>query len=418
MVVRLRPALHSATSDNRERTLKQNHTRNAQGSGTKGSGTKGFGTRAVHAGQEPDPTTGAIMTPVYLTSTYVQESPGVFKGYDYSRTRNPTRTALDGNLAALEGCRRALAFSSGMGAINTILNLLSAGDHVVAGNDLYGGTYRIFTTIYARYGMTFSFVDTTDIAEVERALRKETKLIFVETPSNPLLRITDLAGIAKIGKARNILTVCDNTFATPYLQNPLALGIDIVTHSMTKYLGGHSDVVGGALCLDDEQLADQLHRYENSVGATPGALDCFLVMRGTKTLHLRMERHCDNAERVVAFLRQHPRVETVHYPGLPSHHGHEIAQRQMKRFGGMVSFELKASVEESRRVASRMRLFALAESLGGVESLVDHPASMTHASIPAEERKKAGLQDGLIRLSVGVEDHEDLIEDLAAALGD
>jgi cystathionine beta-lyase len=390
----------------RERASVKNQTRKEQG----------FGTKAVHAGQEPDPTTGAIMTPVYLTSTYVQESPGVFKGYDYSRTKNPTRTALEGNLAALEGAKRGLAFSSGMGAINTILNLLSAGDHVVAGNDLYGGSYRIFTTIYARYGLSFSFVDTTDLSLVERAVRKETKLIFVETPSNPLLRITDLAGIAKIGKARKILTVCDNTFATPYLQNPIALGIDVVTHSATKYLGGHSDVVGGVLCLDDEQLADQLHRYENSVGATPGPLDCFLVMRGTKTLHLRMERHCDNAEKVVAFLKEHPRVERVHYPGLQDHPGHALAKKQMKRFGGMVSFELKASVEESKRVASRMKLFALAESLGGVESLVDHPASMTHASIPAEERRKAGLPDGLIRLSVGIEDAEDLIDDLAAAL--
>jgi cystathionine gamma-lyase len=377
---------------------------------------KGFGTKAIHAGQHPDPTTGAIMTPVYLTSTYVQEAPGKHKGFDYSRTSNPTRVALEDNLAALEGARFGLCFSSGMGAINTLLNTLQSGDHVVAGNDLYGGTYRIFMTLYRKFGLQVTFVDTTDLKAVEAAVRPETKMLFVETPSNPLLRITDLAGIVRIARARRLLSVCDNTFATPYLQSPLALGIDVVAHSVTKYLGGHSDVVGGFLALNDQELNKSLRHFQNAVGAVPGPMDCFLVLRGTKTLHVRMDRHCDNTERIVRFLVEHARVAKVHYPGLPSHQNHAIAKQQMRRFGGMVSFELKATVEESVRVVSSMQWFALAESLGGVESLVDHPASMTHASIPAEERRKAGLSDGLIRLSVGIEDADDLLADLDRAL--
>ncbi|MCG3133530.1 MAG: Cystathionine beta-lyase [Planctomycetes bacterium] len=377
----------------------------------------GFGTKAVHAGQEPDPTTGAIMTPVYMTSTYVQESPGVHKGYEYSRTHNPTRTALEKNLAALEGGKHGLCFSSGLGATNTVLDLLAPGDHVVAGNDLYGGTYRIMKRVFERYGLTFTFTDTTDPSNVAAAIRKETKLLWIESPSNPLLRITDLAACASIAKARGVTTVVDNTFASPFLQQPISFGADIVLHSMTKYLGGHSDVVGGALVLNDDATAERLRFFQNAVGATPGPMDCFLVLRGTKTLHLRMERHCANAARIASWLAAHPKVSAVHYPGLASHPQHALAARQMRAFGGMVSFEVHGGLEASRRVAERVRLFALAESLGGVESLLDHPAIMTHASIPAEERRKAGLADGLLRLSVGVEDADDLVADLAAAIG-
>jgi cystathionine beta-lyase/cystathionine gamma-synthase len=370
----------------------------------------------VHAGQSPDPTTGAIMTPVYLTSTYVQEAPGVLRGYDYSRTCNPTRTALEGNLAALEGGRFGLCFSSGMGAINTVLNLLKPGDHVISSNDLYGGTYRICTTLYAKYGIDFSFLDLTDLDAVRNEIRPATALLMVESPSNPLLRVCDLRALAGLCKEHNILSLCDNTFATPYLQNPIPLGFDIVTHSTTKYLGGHSDVVGGALVVDDENLRQRLAHYQNAVGATPGPLDCFLVLRGTKTLHVRMERHAQNAAQIAEDLERHPRVTRVYYPGLPSHPQHELATRQMRNGGGMVSFELDASVEDSKRVASSFRVFSLAESLGGVESLVDHPASMTHGSIPRAERIKAGFRDGLIRLSVGIEDIDDLREDLTRAL--
>ena len=376
----------------------------------------GFGTRAIHAGQSPDPSTGAIMTPVYMTSTYVQEAPGVLKGYDYSRTRNPTRTALEGNLAALEGGRHGLCFASGMAAINTVLNLLKAGDHVVAGNDLYGGSYRICTTLYAKFGVTFSFVDMADLAAVEASIGPTTRLVMTETPSNPLLRLADLSALAKLCKARGILSMCDNTFATPYLQTPLALGIDIVAHSTTKYLGGHSDVVGGALIVNDDELAAQLAHFQNTVGGTPGPMDCFLVLRGTKTLHVRMDRHATSALQIARDLEAHPRVKRVWYPGLPSHAQYELAGAQMRNGGGMVSFELDASVADAKRVASSFRLFALAESLGGVESLVDHPATMTHGSIPPAERKKAGFEDGLIRLSVGLEDLDDLRQDLVDAI--
>jgi len=375
-----------------------------------------FATLCIHAGQSPDPSTGAIMTPVYLTSTYVQEAPAVHKAYDYSRTANPTRAALEGNLAALEGAAWGLAFSSGMGAANTVLNLLRTGDHVVSGNDVYGGTYRIFRRVYEQYGLTFTFVDPTVPGAVERALTPATRLVWLETPSNPLLRITDVAAAAAAARRRGARVVVDNTFATPALQRPLERGADLVLHSTTKYLGGHSDVVGGALLGNDPGLHARLKFFQNAVGAVPGPLDCFLVLRGTKTLHLRMERHGANAARVASFLASDPRVARVHYPGLPSHPGHALAKRQMSGFGGMVSFEVRGTLEAARRVASSTRLFALAESLGGVESLLDHPASMTHASIPAEERRRAGLADGLLRLSVGVEDAEDLLEDLDGAL--
>ncbi|MAE75342.1 MAG: cystathionine gamma-synthase [Planctomycetes bacterium] len=377
----------------------------------------GFATRAIHAGQRPDPTTGAIMTPIYLTSTYVQEEPAKTKGFDYSRTVNPTRQALEANLASLENARFGRYFASGMASIDCVCNLLAAGNHVVAGNDLYGGTYRLFTTLYQKLGIDFTFVDSTNPDNVREALRGETRMVFLETPSNPLLRVTDLAAISEMVHASgNVLVVVDNTFATPYLQNPLDLGADIVTHSATKYLGGHSDVVGGCLCHNDEALDAKLHHFQNSVGATASAIDCFLMLRSTKTLHLRMDRHCDNAEHIARWLEEHERVERVIYPGLPSHPQHELASRQMRRAGGMVSLELVGGLEAGRQFASRTQLFSLAESLGGVESLVDHPASMTHASIPREERQKAGLADGLVRLSVGVEDVDDLIADLDEAL--
>ena len=377
----------------------------------------GFGTLAIHAGQQPDPTTGAIMTPVFLTSTYVQEAPSKTKGYDYSRSHNPTRTALEQNLAALEGGRFGLGFASGMAAITCVMNLLQAGDHVIAGNDLYGGTFRLLRTVYEKFGITTTFVDLTDLAQLEAAFRPNTKLVMLETPTNPLLRCCDLAAIAKLCRRHKVLSLADNTFATPYLQNPLALGCDLVVHSTTKYLGGHSDVVGGALISNDADLHKRLMHFQNSCGGTPGPMDCFLVLRGTKTLHLRMQRHCESALQVAKWLEAHPRVARVYYPGLPSHANHKIAKRQMRAGGGMVSFELKATVAEAMRVCSSFGVFSLAESLGGVESLVDHPASMTHASIPAAERHRAGLADGLIRLSVGVEDCADLIADLATAIG-
>lgn len=375
-----------------------------------------FATRAIHAGNEPDPSTGAIMPPVYLSSTYVQEEPAKLKGYDYSRTCNPTRTALERNLAALENGAHGLCFSSGMASINTVLNLLDAGDHVLAGNDLYGGTYRLCTTLYAKYGIDFTFTDLADLDAVGDELRDNTRLVMIESPSNPLLKLCDIEAVSSICHDRDILVMVDNTFATPYLQSPLALGADIVSHSTTKYLGGHSDVVGGALIVNDPELHERLAHYQNSVGGTPGPLDCFLVLRGTKTLHLRMERHCQNARAIAQTLSEHPRVAAVHYPGLASHPQHTLARKQMRAPGGMVSFEVDASVEQAKKVASSFRIFSLAESLGGVESLIDHPASMTHASIPREERIAAGFRDGLLRLSVGVEAEEDLIADIAGAL--
>ena len=376
----------------------------------------GFGTKAIHAGQSPDPSTGAIMTPVYMTSTYVQEEPAVTKGYDYSRSGNPTRAALEGNLAGLEGGKHGLGFASGMAAITCVMNLLKSGDHVIAGNDLYGGTYRLLKSVYEKFGIESTLIDMTDLTQLEAAFRPNTKLVMLETPTNPLLRCCDLEAVAAISKQKGAITMADNTFATPYLQRPLALGCDVVIHSTTKYLGGHSDVVGGATICNDDGLQEQLMHFQNSCGGTPGPMDSFLTLRGTKTLHVRMDRHCDNAERVVDHLCRHDQVERVIYPGMAEHAQHAIAAKQMSRFGGMVSVELKASLEQTRKMMSSFEVFSLAESLGGVESLVDHPASMTHASIPAEERRAVGLQDGLIRLSVGIEDADDLIADLDEAI--
>lgn len=377
-----------------------------------------FGTKAIHAGVEPDPSTGAIMTPVYQTSTYVQASPGDHKGYEYSRTHNPTRTALQNSLAALENGAHGLCFASGMAAIDTILKLLKPGDEVISTNDLYGGTYRIFTKVFAHYGIKFHFIPMDNAKEVEKYINPNTKLIWMETPTNPLLNIIDIKAIANLGKKHTVITVVDNTFATPYLQLPLDLGVDIVMHSVTKYLSGHSDVVMGAIILNDKEVAARLAFLQNACGAVPGPQDCFLVLRGIKTLHLRMERHCDNAAKIAQFLSEHPKVDKVYYPGLSSHPNHDVAQRQMKAFGGMLSFTLKGdNIEDAKRFLEKAKLFSLAESLGGVESLCGHPATMTHASIPKEEREKAGLKDSLIRLSVGVEDVEDLIEDLGKAIG-
>jgi cystathionine gamma-lyase len=380
------------------------------------TGTR-FATLAVHAGQEPDPSTGAIMPPIYQTSTYAQAAPGEHKGYEYARVSNPTRTALEGNLAALEGARHGLAFSSGVAATDAIVKCLRPGDHVVASNDLYGGTYRLLRQVFGPFGIGSSFVDMSSVEEVERAFRPETRLLWIETPTNPLLRIVDIEALSAMGRARGAAVAVDNTFATPWLQQPLALGADLVVHSTTKYLGGHSDVIGGAVCTSDDEWADRLRFLVKSAGAVPGPMDCFLTLRGTKTLHLRMERHCANAARVADFLAGHPAVGTVFYPGMPDHPGHEIARRQMRDFGGMVSFILKdESIEAANRVLSSTRVFTLAESLGGVESLLNHPATMTHGSIPREERIAAGLHDSLIRLSVGIEDVEDLVEDLDRAL--
>ncbi|WP_231183684.1 cystathionine gamma-synthase [Haladaptatus sp. DYF46] len=374
-----------------------------------------FETRSIHAGQEPDEETGALMTPIYANSTYVQDGPGDHRGYEYSRTGNPTRTDLEANLASLEGGEYGRVFSSGMGSINTVLNLLSSGDHVIASEDVYGGTHRIFTQVYADYDIEFSFVDMTDPSEVSDAVRENTELLWVETPTNPLLNIVDIAAMVDIAAEADALCAVDNTFATPYLQRPLELGADIVSHSLTKYLGGHSDVVGGALVTDDADLDERIGFYQNSVGATPGPHDSFLVLRGTKTLGVRMDRHCDNARDIAAWLDDHDAVDTVYYPGLESHPNHELAAEQMTDFGGMVSFELDATLEEAADVVSETEVFTLAESLGGVESLIEQPATMTHAAIPKEERLAAGLTDGLIRASIGIEHVDDLKADLQQA---
>ena len=375
----------------------------------------GFSTRAVHGGQEPDPSTGAVMTPVYLTSTYVQESPGVHKGYEYSRTQNPTREALQANVASIEGGTDGVAFASGLAASHGVLSLLSAGDRVIVGHDVYGGTYRLLDQVMSRQGLSFDVVDTTDLAQLDRALETPAQLLWFESPTNPLLHVSDIAGACSRARAAGAIAVVDNTFATPYLQTPLALGADIVVHSTTKYLGGHSDVVGGIAVTGDAELAERLRFIQNAVGAVSGPLDSFLVMRGIKTLAVRMERHCDNAEAIAAWLSQDERVRKVFYPGLADHPGHEIAASQMRRFGGMVSFDLDADLDTAMRLASNTRLFACAESLGGVESLLDHPASMTHGAVPREERIKCGFTDGLLRLSVGIEDLEDLVADLEQA---
>jgi cystathionine beta-lyase/cystathionine gamma-synthase len=374
-----------------------------------------FETRSIHAGQEPDEETGALMTPIYANSTYVQDGPGDHRGYEYSRTGNPTRTDLEANLASLEGGEYGRAFSSGMGSINTVLNLLSSGDHVIASEDVYGGTHRIFTQVYADYDIEFSFVDMTDPSEVSDAARENTELLWVETPTNPLLNVVDIAAMVDIAAEADALCAVDNTFATPYLQRPLELGADIVSHSLTKYLGGHSDVVGGALVTDDADLDERIGFYQNSVGATPGPHDSFLVLRGAKTLGVRMDRHCDNARDIASWLDEHEAVDTVYYPGLESHPNHELAAEQMTDFGGMVSFELDASLEEAADVVSETEVFTLAESLGGVESLIEQPATMTHAAIPKEERLAAGLSDGLIRASIGIEHVDDLKADLQQA---
>ena len=375
-------------------------------------------TKYIHAGTEPDPSTGAIMTPIYQTSTYVQEAPGVNKGYEYARSQNPTRKALEEAYAQIENGQFGLAFSSGVAATDAVIKLLSPGDEVIAANDMYGGSYRLFTKIFAKYGIVFTYVDTTDVANIEKAITPKTKLIWIETPTNPLMNITDIAAVSIIAKKANALICVDNTFASPYLQNPLDHGADIVMHSATKYLGGHSDVIQGCLVMNDPALREQLYFIQKSCGAVPGPMDCFLVLRGIKTLHVRMQRHCENGEKIAHFLRNHPKVGKVYWCGFEDHHNYHIAKKQMRGFGGMMSFELKNdSVEEAKKVLSGTHVFALAESLGGVESLINHPASMTHASIPREERIKNGLSDSLIRLSVGIEDVDDLIDELNQAIG-
>ncbi|WP_293917787.1 MULTISPECIES: cystathionine gamma-synthase [unclassified Sphingobacterium] len=376
-----------------------------------------FATKAIHAGQHADPTTGAVMTPIYQTSTYQQASPGDHKGFEYSRGTNPTRKALEDCLAALENGKHGLAFASGMAATDCVLRLLKPGDEVVTGDDLYGGSYRIFTKVYEQYGITFKFVNTSDAEAVQSAITDKTKLIWVETPTNPTLKLADIEAIGQIAKAANALYVVDNTFASPYLQNPLDLGADIVMHSATKYINGHSDVVMGALILNDDEVYKQLWFYYNACGGTPGPQDSFLALRGIKTLHLRMEAHCANGRKVAEFLKNHPKVETIYWPGFEDHPGHEIAKKQMRDFGGMISIVLKgADMQETFRISSRFKVFTLAESLGGVESLINHPATMTHGSIPKEAREKVGVVDNLLRLSVGIEDADDLIEDLKQAL--
>jgi cystathionine gamma-lyase len=377
-----------------------------------------FATKAIHAGVHPDPTTGAIMTPIYQTSTYAQRSPGDNKGYEYSRTHNPTRTQLQDALAALDNGRHGLAFASGMAAIDCVLRLLKPGDEVISTDDLYGGSYRIMTKVYEPLGIKFHFVPMGNMDAVRAKVSPRTKLIWVETPTNPLLNVIDIAAAAAVAKEAGALLAVDNTFSTPYLQTPLALGADIVVYSLTKYMGGHSDVVMGALVFNDDQLLKDLSFYQNSCGGTPGPQDCFLVLRGLKTLHLRMQRHCENGRAVAEYLRMHPRVEKVYWPGFESHLNHAVAAKQMNDFGGMISFVLKGDKQEDAiAVLEKFQLFTLAESLGGVESLSGHPATMTHASIPAEQRRASGLSDSLIRLSVGIEDAEDLIEDLAQAIG-
>ena len=376
-----------------------------------------FATKVIRAGIEPDPTTGAIMTPIYQTSTYVQSSPGKHKGYEYSRTHNPTRDALQNNLAALENANHALCFASGMAATDTVMKLLKPGDEVIATNDLYGGTYRIFEKIFSNYGIKFHFVPMGDVSAAKAAINENTKLIWLETPTNPLLNIIDIRAFVALAKAKGVKVVVDNTFATPFLQRPLDLGADIVVHSVTKYLGGHSDVVMGAIMLNDHDVKEELAFIQNSCGAVPGPQDAFLVLRGVKTLHRRMERHCQNAKLVAEFLNENENVDHVYWPGLKGHPNHDVAVKQMDDFGGMVSFEVKGGrSEDAIRVLEKLKLFTLAESLGGVESLSGHPASMTHASIPKEVREKAGLKDSLIRLSVGIEDGEDMLADLAQAL--
>ena len=376
-----------------------------------------FNTKVIHAGVHPDVSTGAIMTPIYQTSTYVQDEIGVHKGFEYSRTGNPTRQALENNLAAIEGGKYGACFGSGLAAIDAVVKMLNPGDEVISTNDLYGGSYRIFTTIFEKYGIKFHFVNMLDVQNIEEKINDKTKLIWAETPTNPMLNIIDIKKVCDLAHKNNIMVGVDNTFATPYLQNPLALGADVVMHSVTKYLGGHSDVIMGALVTNDDKIAEEIYRIQNSSGAVCGPMDSFLVLRGIKTLHLRMQRHCENGEKIAHFLNDHPLIDTVYWPGLKSHTNHEVAKSQMKDFGGMISFSLVGDdLEMAKKVVSKTELFTLAESLGGVESLIGHPSTMTHASIPREERMKSGVVDSLIRLSVGIEDVEDLINDLKNAL--
>ncbi len=376
----------------------------------------GFGTRAIHAGQAPEPITGAIMTPIYQTSTYVQSSPGVHTGFEYSRTQNPTRHALEDCLASLEGGKHGIAFASGCAATTTILHMLEPGAHVVSGDDIYGGTYRLFTRVLQGKAVDFSFVDMSDLAVFEASLKPETKLVWLESPTNPLLKISDIRGICKIAHKHGIPVVVDNTFMSPYFQTPLALGADIVVHSTTKYINGHSDVVGGIVITSDDKIAEKMRFLQNSMGATPGPFDSWLVLRGVKTLHLRMKQHAESAMVIAKYLESHPAVERVTYPGLESHPQYKIAQDQMKGPGGMITFFLKGGLEPARKMLESVKIFALAESLGGVESLIEHPAIMTHASVPKEVRESLGITDGLVRLSVGIEDIDDLMADLKNAL--
>ena len=376
-----------------------------------------FATKAIHAGVHPDEATGAIMTPIYQTSTYVQDGIGVHKGYEYSRTLNPTRHALEKNIAAIENGKFGAAFGSGLAAIDCVIKMLQPGDEVISTNDLYGGTYRLFTTIFAKYGIKFHFVDMSNPTTIEQFITENTKLIWVETPTNPMMNIIDIEEVSKIAKKAGALLAVDNTFATPYLQTPLDLGADIVMHSATKYLGGHSDVVMGILVTDNEELSKEMYRIQNSTGAITAPMDSFLVLRGIKTLHLRVQRHCENGKKIAHFLAAHPKVDKVYWPGFETHPNHAIAKKQMRDFGGMISFTLVGNkIEDAHTIVKKVKLFALAESLGGVESLIGHPATMTHASIPKEEREKTGVVDSLIRLSVGIEDVEDLISDLTDAL--
>ena len=375
-----------------------------------------FNTKVIHAGIHPDPATGAIMTPIYQTSTYVQEEIGVHKGFEYSRTGNPTRAALESNLAALESGKFGACFGSGLAAIDCVIKMLNPGDEVISTNDLYGGSYRIFKTIFEKYGINFHFVDMVDVQNISNKINDKTKLIWIETPTNPMMNIIDVKSIVEIAKTKRIKVAVDNTFATPYLQRPLELGADIVMHSVTKYLGGHSDVVMGALVTNDESLAEEMYRIQNSSGAVCGPMDSFLVLRGVKTLHLRVQRHCENGEKVAHFLHNNSQVDQVYWPGFTTHPNHEVAKEQMNGFGGMISFTLVGdSLDKAKSIVSKTKLFTLAESLGGVESLIGHPSTMTHASIPREERMKSGVLDSLIRLSVGIEDASDLIEDLENA---
>lgn len=375
-----------------------------------------FETLAIHAGNDPEPTTGAVSVPIFQTSTYAQRGPGDHTGFEYSRTRNPTRDALEQNLAALEGAKYGLCFSSGCGATDAIMHALSSGDHVVSGDDVYGGTFRIFDKVYRRHGLDFTFVPAADIEAYKKAIRPNTKLVWLETPTNPMLSIVDIARVVELAHKAGAAVVVDNTFATPYLQRPLSLGADIVVHSVTKYLGGHSDVVGGAILTSHDEWKQRLSFLQNAVGAVPGPMDCFLTLRGTKTLAVRMDRHADNAEAIVEMLIRHPKVSKVYYPGLESHPNYAVAKKQMKRPGGMISFVIKGGLEASRRLLSGMKVFTLAESLGGVESLIEHPAIMTHASIPKELREARGIDDGLVRISAGIEHVDDLKGDLLAAL--